>query len=158
MDTSVPQSPNPELTRPSSSMSNHTSGQKSPKQSVPFPAVHSSLSLPQTSSVSAAGQSGSAWSDDEEEAESRAKRELSVIEEREATASLAGPEEQDEVQANGKPQYSTADSPGWGGKRSSQIVEEDRVEEEDDRPTVNEGSDVESPSGSGTIRPVGVTA
>ena len=87
MEASTPQSPNPTLPRTVSSSSSSTPNKQSPAKPgpVPFPAAVLSPSKAETTVVSAMGQNG--FLDDDENA-GRARRELSVIDERESSVSL----------------------------------------------------------------------
>lgn len=87
MESSTPQSPNPTLPRTVSSSSSSTPNKHSPAKPgpVPFPAAVLSPSKAETTVVSAMGQNGFL---DEDENPGRARRELSVIDERESSVSL----------------------------------------------------------------------
>ncbi|ORY27456.1 hypothetical protein BCR39DRAFT_538086 [Naematelia encephala] len=81
---SSPQSPTPNLTRTQPSPAQSSPDQLPPGMILPFPTSSASPARAETSTVSVVGQNG--WSDeDERDREGRAKRELSVIEERDAS-------------------------------------------------------------------------
>ncbi|ORX33655.1 hypothetical protein BD324DRAFT_209742 [Kockovaella imperatae] len=140
---STPATPNLRSSRSSRldspSSASPTPGRSSPRRSNPFPAAQPSPSpsQPQTSSISAMGVPGSSWSEDETTENSRAKRELSVIDEREGNdGSLTSP-----ITSPVKP-MNPDESPDWAGSKSA--TEESRDTE--DQPTVNDVSDEGTPA------------
>jgi hypothetical protein len=84
MMDSVPQSPNPNLTRTASPATSTPERTGSPMKGLPFPAKAAIPAIPalaETSTISAKGENG-LWDDDDlKDRSSRARRELSVIEE-----------------------------------------------------------------------------
>ena len=149
---STPPTPGPGTSQGDSpSSSSPTPGRASARKSVPFPAATPSPSKPETSSISAIGFHGSSWSEDESTDEGRAKRELSVIEERD-TNSIADDERSRRASSVASPRKVKSpppkpdDSPDWSGVKGSAVTDENSVPDtEDERPTVNEGSDPGTP-------------
>ena len=91
---STPQSPNPNLTRTGSSISTpERSG--SPMKGLPFPGSAPTPAHAETSTVSATGENGLWDDDDRQDLTSRARRELSVIDE---SSSIAPKDEADALQ------------------------------------------------------------
>lgn len=89
LDSGSPQSSDPDLTRTLLSAQMTNSDQSTPSRKLAFLAATTSPSNTETTPISAIGQNG--WPDEAVESGGRAKRELSVIEEREM--SLAPQEE-----------------------------------------------------------------
>ena len=146
---STPQTPNPNHSRldSSSSTSSPTPGKSTLRRSVPFPASSPSASHPQTSSISATGYHGSGWSEDEQD-EGRAKRELSVIEERDANSTLGDGDFEQSLGLSPKaikgPMKSSIseDRPKWGTATAVSA----KILDNEDLPTVNQGSESGTPS------------
>jgi hypothetical protein len=89
--TSSPQTPNPNLTRTTSSPAHSTPDPDTPsKASIPFPKGASARADVETSIISVMGLSGS---EENDASGSRARRELSVIEERDTHSALDREEE-----------------------------------------------------------------
>lgn len=99
-----PSSPNPNLSRTSSMPP--TPGRRSPSKGIPFPVANTSPSKAATSAISALGISSSP----DEDAMQRAKRELSVIDERGASEiQLRNEEDADEGDQPNGPEEAPGD-------------------------------------------------
>lgn len=132
LDSSVLQSPNPNLTRSSSL---HGSPAPSPpRRGIPFPTSLPTKSAAEPSIVAAIGEN--AWLEDERDRKDRARRELSVIEEKEAAFSggPVGGEGEDEADQG---EVAGPATPGRsGGEEDPPTVNEQSEEEADVRETV----------------------
>ncbi len=89
LETSAPQSPSPNLTRTSNTPPSLTPAPTTPSKTIPFPTMSISPSVPVTHPISAMGTISAAEEVGAGEGSSqsgRARRELSVIEERDASS------------------------------------------------------------------------
>jgi hypothetical protein len=132
MMDSVPQSPNPNLTRTASPATSTPERTGSPMKGLPFPAKAAIPALAETSTISAKGENG-LWDDDDlKDRSSRARRELSVIEE---SSSMAQRDDEVEEDRPGAPDLSeeseeeegaAVNDPGEDGDKSEQDSPRDK--------------------------------
>ncbi|RSH94613.1 hypothetical protein EHS25_004417 [Saitozyma podzolica] len=139
-----PKSPSANLTRTQSSPG--TSGRSSPSKPVPFPTISASPSKAETSAVSANGTNGFST---EESDSGRARRELSVIEERDTSDVVSREDGEGKQVRKQEDEPELADAHRAEGAEGAEVAAEEVVSAgderpADDRPTVDQPDSPES--------------